>query len=448
MKINFTSLGCDKNLVDSEIMLGIIENGGHILTDEPETADVIIINTCGFILDATQEGIETILELSSYKREGLCKSLIVTGCMATRYKDEIFKEMPEVDAVVGSNDYEAINDVIKQTVESEEKISLVSNTISDISEELYLNRVLTSSHHYAYLKIAEGCDNHCTYCTIPAIRGAFRSRAKENIIKEATMLAEKGVKEIIIVAQDTALYGVDLYKKNSLHELLAELSKINGIEWIRLLYCYPEHIYDELIEEMKNNKKVVNYIDMPIQHSNDKILKLMGRRSSEENLLLVVEKLRKAMPDIIIRTTLIVGFPNETDEEFDSLYNFVEKVKFDKLGAFTYSQEEGTPAAKMENQVDEDVKIERRDKIMDLQKYVSSTKFNDYVGKVFDVIVDGKLEEDNVYVGRTYMDCIEVDGLIFFKCDYDIITGSFIKIKVTSSSDYDLIGEIYDEFAE
>ncbi len=448
MKINFTSLGCDKNLVDSEIMLGIIENGGHTLTDDAKNSDVIIINTCGFILDATQEGIETILELASYKREGKCKSLIVTGCMATRYKDEIFKEMPEVDAVVGSSDYEAINEVINKTVEGEEKVTLVSDINKSISEELYLKRVLTNSTHYAYLKIAEGCDNHCTYCTIPSIRGAFRSRTKENIVKEAEMLAEKGVKEIIIVAQDTALYGKDIYGTPVLHELLNDLSNIDGIEWIRLLYCYPEHIYDELISTMASNKKVLNYIDMPIQHSNDKILKLMGRRSNEEQLLNVITKLRNSMPDIIIRTTLIVGFPNETEEEFDSLYNFIEKVKFDRLGVFPYSQEEGTPAARMENQVDEDIKLERQNAIMELQKHISATKFNDFVGNVYTVIVDGKLEEENVYVGRTYMDCIEVDGLIFFECDYDIITGSFIKIKVTSSSDYDLIGEIYDEFAE
>ncbi len=448
MKINFTSLGCDKNLVDSEIMLGIIENGGHTLTDEAETADVIVINTCGFILDATQEGIETILELASYKREGLCKSLIVTGCMATRYKEEIFKEMPEVDAVVGSSDYEAINEVINQTLESNEKVTVVSDINKSINEELYLKRVLTSSTHYAYVKIAEGCDNHCTYCTIPAIRGVFRSRTRENIVKEAEILAEKGVRELIIVAQDTALYGKDLYGTPVLHELLEDISKIDGIEWIRLLYCYPEHIYDELISTMANNKKVVNYIDMPIQHSNDKILKLMGRRSSEEQLFNVITKLRNSMPDIIIRTTLIVGFPNETEEEFNSLYNFVEKVKFDRLGVFPYSQEEGTPASTMANQVDEDVKLERRDSIMELQKNISATKFNEFVGNVYTVIVDGKLEEENVYVGRSYMDCIEVDGLIFFECDYDIITGSFIKIKVTSSSDYDLIGEIYDEFAE
>ncbi len=447
MKINFTSLGCDKNLVDSEIMLGIIEKGGHILTDEAETADVIIINTCGFILDATQEGIETILELASYKREGLCKSLIVTGCMATRYKEEIFKEMPEVDAVVGSTDYAAINEVISKTVESDEKVTLITDN-NTFDEDLFLNRVLTSSTHFAYIKIAEGCDNCCTYCTIPSIKGSFRSREKENIVKETAMLAEKGVKEIIIVAQDTALYGQDIYGKKALHELLEDMSKVDGIEWIRLLYCYPEHIYDELIDVMATNKKVLHYIDMPIQHSNDKILKLMGRRSNESQLVDVVAKLRKAMPDITIRTTLIVGFPGEGEEEFDSLYNFVEKIKFDKLGVFPYSQEEGTPAAKMKDQIDEDIKHERAEKIMDLQKFVSSNKSQDHIGKVFTVIVDGKLEEENVYVGRSYMDCIEVDGLIFFECDFDIITGSFIKIKITSSSDYDLIGEIYDEFAE
>ncbi len=447
MKINFTSLGCDKNLVDSEIMLGIIEKGGHILTDEAETADVIIINTCGFILDATQEGIETILELASYKREGVCKSLIVTGCMATRYKEEIFNEMPEVDAVVGSTDYAAINEVISKTVNSEEKVTLITDKNQDIDEELYLNRVLTSSVHYAYVKIAEGCDNNCTYCTIPSIRGAFRSRSKENIIKEIAILAQKGVKEIILVAQDVALYGKDIYGKQVLHELLEEMSKVDGIEWIRLLYCYPEHIYDEMIDVMANNNKVLNYIDMPIQHSNDKILKLMGRQSSEQQLINVISKLRDKMPDIVIRTTLIVGFPNETNEDFNSLYSFVEKIQFDKLGVFPYSQEEGTPAAKMKDQIPEDTKHERAEKIMDLQKFVSSNKFKNHVGKVLTVIVDGKLEEENVYVGRSYMDCIEVDGLIFFECDYDIITGSFIKIKVTSSSDYDLIGEIYDEFA-
>lgn len=448
MKVNFTSLGCDKNLVDSEIMLGLMENNGHTLTDEPSEADVIIINTCGFILDATQEGIETILELSSYKKEGLCKSLIVTGCMATRYKDEIFKEMPEVDAVVGVSDYSAINDVINKTLTNSEKVYAVGDSNNDIDEDLYLQRVVTNQPHFSYLKIAEGCDNHCTYCTIPSIRGKFRSRSMDSLIKEATMLAEKGVKELVIIAQDTALYGTDIYGKQVLHELLQKLSEIKGIFWIRIMYCYPEHIYDELIEVMSKNDKIVKYIDMPIQHSNDKILKLMGRRSSEQELLSVIEKLRSNIPGIIIRTTLIVGFPHETDEEFNSLTNFIQKVEFDRLGVFTYSREEGTPADKMPNQVDEDIKEDRKNIIMDIQKNISAKKFNDFVGEIFYVLVDGKLEGEDVYVGRTYMDAIDVDGLVFFDCDYEIITGTICKVRVTSSSDYDLIGEIYNEFTE
>lgn len=448
MKINFTSLGCDKNLVDSEIMLGIMENGGHTLEDDAENADVIIINTCGFILDATAEGIETILELSSYKKEGKCKSLIVTGCMATRYKEEIFKEMPEVDAVVGVSDYTAINEVIEKTLTSDEKVSLIGDSNKDIDEDLYLNRVLTNQTHFAYLKIAEGCNKNCTYCTIPSIRGKFRSRTKESLIKEATMLAEKGVKELVLIAQDTSLYGTDLYGKQVLHELLEELSAIKGIFWIRIMYCYPEHIYDELISVMANNKKVCHYIDMPIQHADDTILKLMGRASTKAELLKTISNLRSKIPDIVIRTTLIVGFPHETDENFKNLVSFIEEAKFDKLGVFTYSKEEGTVAEKMDNQVLEEIKIERKDYIMDVQKNISAKKFNDYVGKTFTVIVDGKLPEEDVYVGRTYMDTVDVDGLVFFDADYEIITGSICKVKITNSLDYDLIGEIENEFTE
>ncbi len=444
MKISFVSLGCDKNLVDSEIMLGLIDEGGHTIISDSSEADIIIINTCGFIMDATEEGIDTILELASYKKDGKCSGLIVTGCMAERYREQIFEELPEVDAVVGVGDFQEIVQVIDR-VSNNEKVTLITDSNKRLSETLSHKRILSTAGHFAYLKIAEGCDNHCTYCTIPSIRGKFRSRTMESLVEEARILVAKGVRELIIVAQDTALYGTDIYGEKRLHILLQQLKEIEELQWIRLMYCYPEHIYDELIEEMASNDKVCNYIDMPIQHSNDKILKLMGRRSNESQLREVIKKLRDKVSGITIRTTLIVGFPYESNVEFDSLKNFVEDIKFDRLGVFSYSMEEGTPAARMDNQVDDDVKEQRKNIIMDIQKNISMEKCNNTINNVYNCIVDGKLPEENVYIGRTYMDCYDVDGMVFFNSPYEVMTGDFVKVKITSASDYDLIGEIvYD----
>ncbi len=443
-KIAFVSLGCDKNLVDSEIMLGIINDEGYTITSDEENADIVVINTCGFKLDATEEGIENILKITTYKTDYNCKGIIVTGCMATRYKEQIFESIPEVDAVVGAGDFEEIGRVIKEVLQGE-KIQIVTDINKKLSDTLSHKRILTTPGHYAYLKISEGCNSNCTYCTIPSIRGKHRSRDFNSLIQEAKILSEKGVKELILVAQDLALYGIDLYGKFRLPELLRELSKIEDIKWIRLLYLYPEKISDELIEEMVANEKVCNYIDMPIQHSDDEILKNMARSSSTEKLNNIIGKLRNKMPDIILRTTLIVGFPGETDKHFENLCKFVEDTKFDRLGVFEYSQEEGTKAAEMDNQIDEDTKKQRKDYILSLQQQISMAKTLEYVGKTLKVIVDGKLEgEDNIYCGRSYRDCVEIDGLVFFKCNYELLTGDFVDVKITEGLDYDLVGEIVE----
>ncbi|MFV0503027.1 MAG: 30S ribosomal protein S12 methylthiotransferase RimO [Lachnospirales bacterium] len=441
MKVSFVSLGCDKNLVDSEIMLGLIKEENHTIEDDYSCADIIVINTCGFIMDATQEGIDTILDLAEYKKNGSCKGLIVTGCMAQRYRDEIFNELPEVDAVVGTSDFDKIGEVIKN-ISSTEKINLVTSGESNI-QELFAHKRVLSTGHYGYLKIAEGCNNRCTYCTIPSIRGGYKSRTMDTLIKEAKALSEKGLKELILVAQDTSLYGTDIYGEKKLHELMRELSKINGIEWIRLLYCYPEHVYDELIEEIKNNKKICKYIDMPIQHSHNRILKRMGRRSTEQELKEIIKKIR-TIPNMSIRTTLIVGFPGETNEEFSALAKFIEDMKFDRLGVFKYSKEDGTPAAIMADQIDEDIKEERYNYIMEVQKKVSMEIFKKYQDTVVRVMVDGRLPEDDVYTGRMESDLIDVDGAVFFKCDYELYSGDFINVKITKTSDYDLMGVVYE----
>ncbi len=443
-KIAFVSLGCDKNLVDSEIMLGIIDAEGYTITPDEENADIVVINTCGFKLDATEEGIENILKITTYKTDFNCKGIIVTGCMATRYREEIFESIPEVDAVVGAGDFEEIGRVIKEVLKGE-KIQLVTDINKKLSDTLSHKRILTTPGHYAYLKISEGCNSNCTYCTIPSIRGKHRSRDFDSLIEEARILSEKGVKELILVAQDLALYGIDLYNEFRLPKLIRKLSEIEGIEWIRLLYLYPEKISDELIEEMATNKKVCNYIDMPIQHSDDEILKLMARTSSTEKLNNIINKLRTKMPDIVLRTTLIVGFPGETEEQFNNLCKFVEDIKFDRLGVFEYSQEEGTVAAEMCNQIDDDIKEKRKNYILQLQQQISAEKTLAFVGKTLKVIVDGKLEgEENVYCGRTYRDCVEIDGLVFFKCSYELLAGDFVDVTITEGLDYDLIGEIIE----
>ncbi len=444
LKIAFVSLGCDKNLVDSEIMLGIINENGYTIIDDEYLADIIIINTCGFILDATQEGIDNVLQLASYKKEGNCKGLIVTGCMVQRYKDELFKELPEIDAVLGTSDFESIAEVIKK-VEQGEKVSIVTDGNKKLSETSAHKRMITTPQHFSFLKIAEGCDNRCTYCIIPYLRGNYRSRSIESLVEEAKILVEKGVRELVLVAQDTALYGKDIYEKPSLHILLQELSKIEDLKWLRILYAYPEHIDENLIAEIKNNDKVLKYLDMPIQHSEDKILKKMARRSNRKSLVDLVAQIRAQIPNIIFRTTLIVGFPSETEEDFDGLVDFIEEVKFDKIGVFTYSQEDGTPAATFDDQIEEDVKIERKDKLMAVQTHISARKMEEHIGKELEVLVDGYMPEDEVYVGRSYMDTYEVDGLVFFKAEYEILSGTFVKVKVTGASDYDLTADLIEE---
>lgn len=446
-KICFVSLGCDKNLVDSEVMLGLIDKEGYVITNDDSEADIIIINSCGFIMDANKEAIDRVLEAADRKKDGNCKGIIVTGCMAQRYKDEIFESLPEVDAVVGTSEFVNIAEVIKRLTGGEKQVKLIGDRDKRLDDEVSYKRMITTLGGFGYLKIAEGCDSHCTYCTIPSLRGRYRSRSMESLINEAKIMAQNGVSELILVAQDTSLYGRDLYGEQRLHLLLKEISKIEGIRWIRILYCYPEHVYPALVEEMAHNKKVLHYIDMPIQHSEDKILKLMGRRSTRAELKAVIASLRKAMPDVCIRTTLIVGFPGETEEDFKGLCSFIDEVGFDRLGVFTYSREDGTPAYNMPNQIDEDIKQQRKDYIMELQKGISARICDKYIGRELEVIVEGKIEgEDNVYCGRSYRDCYEIDGYVFFDGgDRELIAGDFYNIKITSASDYDLVGEIVTE---
>ncbi len=449
VKIAFVSLGCDKNLMDSEVMLGLIEEEGYIVTPDESDADIVIVNSCGFILDANQEAIDNILRIADYKTDGNLKGIIVTGCMAQRYKNEIFESLPEVDAVVGTGDFEQIGEVIKELTEGKKQVSLITDKNHKINEDNVLKRKISTAGGFAYMKIAEGCDNFCTYCTIPSLRGKYRSRTMDSLIKEAQMLADNDVREIILIAQDTSLYGKDLYGKLMLPELLRKISEIDGIEWIRLLYCYPENITDELIDEIALNPKVCHYMDMPIQHADDAVLKRMGRKSTRAGLIDVIGKIRAKMPDFCFRTTLIVGFPGETEEQFKNLVDFIEEVKFDRLGVFTYSREEGTPAYKMPDQIDEEIKVERKDYIMDIQKNISAEKCDSFIGKTLKVIIEGKIEgEDNAYCGRSYRDCYEIDGFVFFESDNELIAGDFVNVEITSASDYDLIGVIDDEFTE
>jgi len=443
IKMAFVSLGCDKNLVDSEVMLGICRNDGEIevISDEKE-ADVIVVNTCCFIQDALEESIEAIVEMGKMKQEGKCKGLIVAGCLGQRYEKEIFDEMPEVDAVLGTTSYEKVAEAAKRVVKGErfKEIASIDNAME--KEENSYNRIVTTSGNYAYLKIAEGCDNHCTYCVIPSLRGKYRSRSMESLIKEAEILAKNDVKELILVAQDTAPYGKDIYGESRLHELLERLCRIEGIEWIRILYCYPEHITDETIEVMAREEKICKYLDMPVQHGCDSVLKRMGRRNTAGIIEEKVSKLRGAMPDIALRTTVITGFPGETEEEFNELLSFVEKMKFDRLGAFAYSQEEGTPAAKMAEQIDEDIKQERKNAVMELQKGISARKCEECVGKTMKVIIEGRLAEDQqVYCARSEKDAPDIDGMVFVRSEEELLTGDFINVRITEAGDYDLYGE-------
>ncbi len=439
--VAFVSLGCDKNLVDSEHMLGLLHQGGFTLTGDEAKAEVLVVNTCCFIESAKQESIEQILEVANYKEEGMCKALIVTGCMAQRYQEEILHEMPEVDAVVGTTSYDKIVEIARDLLDAKgAKVTSFETIHKEHIEDM--PRILTTAGYFAYVKIAEGCDNLCTYCIIPKLRGKFRSRPLLQIIKEVKKLVEDGVTEIILVAQDTTMYGIDLENGETLAKLVNEISKVEGVEWIRILYCYPENITDELIEEMKNNYKVCNYLDMPIQHSSDTVLKRMNRKSSTDQLRMTIKKLRDAIPDIALRTTLIVGFPEETKEEFDELYDFVEDMKFDRLGVFTYSQEEGTVAAKFKNQIDEEIKEERQEAIMELQQEISEQLMQEQVGKVVKVIIEGKLTKEDVYIGRTYRDAPDVDSQVFIDYDGELISGDYVNVKITQANVYDLIGEV------
>lgn len=439
MKLLFISLGCDKNLADSEEMLGILQSKGYEFTDDEREAEIIIINSCCFIQDAKEESINTILEMAQCKIHFKCRALIVTGCLAQRYQEEIYREIPEVDAILGTSSFDVIAEVAEQALQGgRPQIFKDLNRLPDIKTE----RIVTTGGYYAHLKIAEGCDKHCTYCIIPKIRGKYRSVPMEKLICQAEQLAAKGVKELILVAQETTMYGMDIYGEKSLHKLLKNLCKINGIQFIRLLYCYPEEIYDELIQTVKEEKKICNYIDMPIQHCNDRILKKMGRRTSKQEIKEIINKLRQEIPDIIIRTTLITGFPSETEEEFQEMAEFVDEMEFDRLGVFVYSPEEGTAAANFEEQIESEVKEDRQCELMELQQEIAFEKSEKNVGKEMLAVVEGMVADENAYIGRTYMDSPGIDGYVFIQTGETLMTGDFVRVRITGASDYDLIGEL------
>ena len=444
MKILFVSLGCDKNLVDSETMLGILGSRGYTFTDDETEADVIVVNTCCFINDAKEESINTILQMAEYRKIGPCKALIVAGCLAQRYKEEITQEIEEVDAVLGTASYENIAEAIEEALGGQHPMIMDPLDVPVHTGK----RMLTTGGHYAYLKIAEGCDKHCTYCIIPKVRGAYRSVPMEELIDQARELAEQGVKELILVAQETTLYGVDLYGRKRLHELLRELCRIDGIYWIRSQYCYPEEIYEELIQVMKEEEKICHYLDLPIQHASDDILRRMGRKTTKAQLLAVVDHLREEIPDICLRTTLIAGFPGETQEEHEELMEFIDTCEFDRLGVFTYSPEEDTPAAVMDNQIEEEQKELWRDELMELQQEISMDKAEEMIGRELLCMVEGSVADENAYVTRTYKDAPNVDGYLFLQTAETLMTGDFVRVRVTGAMEYDLIGEMADEFTE
>ena len=442
MNVLLISLGCDKNLVDSEMMLGMLADAGYQITDDEADADIIIVNSCCFIMDAKQESINTLIEMGALKEQGRCKALIVTGCLAQRYAKEIHEEIPEVDAVIGTTGAGQLIKVIESILAGKSRDAVMETD----REPLYgKRRILTTGGYYAYLKIAEGCDKHCTYCIIPKVRGHYRSVPMEALLTEAEKLARQGVKELILVAQETTVYGQDLYGKKLLPELLRKLCGIDGIEWIRIMYCYPEEINEELIRTMKEEKKICHYLDLPIQHADDQILQRMGRRTNRNSLRETIEKLRNEMPDICLRTTLITGFPGETREMFETLASFVDEIEFDRLGVFTYSAEEDTPAAEMPDQIAEEEKEFRRNEIMLLQQEIAFEKAEAMVGRVLPVMVEGRLPDEGVIVARTYMDAPGIDGNVFIETDRDFYSGTIINVRITGSNEYDLIGELADE---
>lgn len=451
MNILMVSLGCDKNLCDSEAMLGLLAKHNYNITNDEQEADAIIVNTCSFIKDAMEESVNTVLEMAKLKQQNL-KYLIVTGCMAQRFKDEIFDEIPEIDACLGTSSFDKILDVIEELkardgIEDAEEIS-VYDDIDRLATITESNKVITSGTFMGYLKIAEGCDKFCTYCVIPHIRGHYRSVPMEQLLKEAEYMASQGIEELVLVAQETTCYGKDLYGEKRLHVLVHELAKIEGIKWIRLMYCYPEEIYDELIDCFKEEPKLLHYIDMPMQHSEDAILKRMGRRTDRASIETVIGKLREAAPDIAIRTSLIAGFPGETQEEHEALMAFLDEQELDRVGVFTYSREDGTPAATFENQIDEETAEQWRNEIMELQQEISLDKNETFVGKIMQVIIEGYSSDDDVYVGRTYRDAPGVDGLVFVNCDYELMSGQIVDVRINEVGPYDMIGGIVDESAE
>ena len=451
MNILMVSLGCDKNLCDSEAMLGLLAKHNYNITNDEQEADAVIVNTCSFIKDAMEESVNTVLEMAKLKQQNL-KYLIVTGCMAQRFKNEIFAEIPEIDACLGTSSFDKILDVIEELkardgMEDAEEIS-VYDDIDRLATITESNKVITSGTFMGYLKIAEGCDKFCTYCVIPHIRGHYRSVPMEQLIKEAQYMASQGIEELVLVAQETTCYGKDLYGEKQLHVLVRELAKIDGIKWIRLMYCYPEEIYDELIDCFREEPKLLHYIDMPIQHSEDAILKRMGRRTDRASIEAVIGKLREAAPDIAIRTSLIAGFPGETQEEHEALMAFLDEQELDRVGVFTYSREDGTPAAAFENQIDEETAAQWRNEIMELQQEISLDKNETFVGKIMQVIVEGYSSDDDVYVGRTYRDAPGVDGLVFVNCDYELMSGQIVDVRIDEVGPYDMIGGILDESAE
>lgn len=445
MKILFVSLGCDKNLVDTEVMLGLLTQKGYEITDDEQEADIVVVNTCCFINDAKEESINTLLEMAELRKTGSIKALIAAGCLAQRYKTEIQEEIPEVDAILGTTAIDQIVVALDEVLKGESRNHLESIDRTPVYDK---KRVVTTGGHYAYLKIAEGCDKHCTYCIIPKVRGRFRSIPMDSLVKEAEDLVAFGAKEIILVAQETTLYGMDLYGQKMLPELLRRLCKISGLYWVRILYCYPEEITDELIEVIKTEPKVCHYLDIPIQHAADNILKRMGRRTNQQQLRDIVAKLRKEIPDICLRTTLITGFPGETQEDHEELMQFVDEMEFDRLGVFTYSPEEDTPAATMPDQIDEEVKLDHQAEIMELQQEIAFEKAEDMIGKSVMAMVEGLIPEEHAYAARTYKDAPNVDGLIFIQTSEELMTGDFVNVKVTGSYEYDLIGEIDNELTK
>ena len=451
MNILMVSLGCDKNLCDSEAMLGLLAKHNYNITNDEQEADAVIVNTCSFIKDAMEESVNTVLEMAKLKQQNL-KYLIVTGCMAQRFKDEIFAEIPEIDACLGTSSFDKILDVIEELkardgIEDAEGIS-VYDDIDRLATITESNKVITSGTFMGYLKIAEGCDKFCTYCVIPHIRGHYRSVPMEQLIKEAEYMVSQGIEELVLVAQETTCYGKDLYGEKRLHVLVRELAKIDGIKWIRLMYCYPEEIYDELIDCFRDEPKLLHYIDMPMQHSEDAILKRMGRRTDRASIEMVIGKLREAAPDIAIRTSLIAGFPGETKEEHEALMTFLDEQELDRVGVFTYSREDGTPASTFENQIDEETATQWRNEIMELQQEISLDKNETFVGKIMQVIVEGYSSDDDVYVGRTYRDAPGVDGLVFVNCDYELMSGQIVDVRINEVGPYDMIGGILDESTE